>query len=520
MAEYWVNNLIGSDSGAGTENDPWFTVPGLTGANAVIAGDIINVRNGTTQAGRLNVPANNLTYRGYGLADNVLELRLPMSGAPFITCTQRIMRDPGVHEGMWILDGTAVDLDGSVNTGIRTGVVIEDMQLYGSQIGSRHAMTLATSAANVSGFTLRRFEIVGAAGRGITGNTKSLLIELGRITHTKDDNIGLNAWAANGYRAGSVDVLRDLELIEPNRITLGAGDTGSAGDHLHLQPADGRWDGSLDAQRIRCSKTTGAKQAAVLHATAADSVIRLRDWSLGGGGDCQILVGHIKGIIDIQRIHAVDWATEALPLFRFAAADTNPQTWAMDTGSVLRIKNVLAKGVTPSFYRSVDTEGARTFDGLIEIENNTILGTNITGSALAVFEFWSASDLASIGVNFQLRLRNNVCAISDKPQVKIPSGMDGDARYQIEGNRTSAGTYQVGETTYTDIAAFEAAHSYATDNSEGDPMVTAQGIPLTGSPLIGAGIHTEYKTDITGKAFYNPPSIGAYEYERPRIPRT
>lgn len=508
MAERFVNNLVGSDSGAGTENDPWLTVPGLTGANAVTAGDIINVRNGTVNTGRLVLPANDLTYRGYGLADNVLQLRLPVRGAPFMSRTVRVMRDPGVHEGMWILDGTAVDADGSVNTGIRTGVVIEDMQLYGSQIGSRHAVTLGSSAANVAGFTLRRFEIVGAAGRGITGSTKSLLIEFGRITHTKDDNIGLNAWAANGYRAGSVDVLRDLELIEPNRITLGAGDTGSAGDHLHLQPDGGRWDGSLDAQRILCSKTTGAKQAAVLHATAADSVIRFRDWSLGGGGDCQILVGHIKGTIDIQRIYAVDWATEALPLFRFAAADTNPQTWAMDTGSVLRIKNVLAKGVTPSFYRSVDTEGARTFDGLIEIENNTILGTNITGSTLAVFEFWSASDLASIGANFQLRLRNNVSALSGKPQVKIPSGMEGDARYQIEGNRTAAGTYQVGATTYTDIAAFEAAHSYATDNSEGEPMVTAQGVPLPGSPLLTQGVDLGYRRDIRG--FQSRRHIGAY----------
>ncbi len=86
MAEYFVNNLIGSNSGAGTETDPWFTVPGLTGANAVTAGDIINVRNGTVNPGRLVLTANNLTYRGYGVASNVLVL----SGAGVVWIGRRV----------------------------------------------------------------------------------------------------------------------------------------------------------------------------------------------------------------------------------------------------------------------------------------------------------------------------------------------------------------------------------------------------------------------------------------------
>lgn len=52
-----------------------------------------------------------------------------------------------------------------------------------------------------------------------------------------------------------------------------------------------------------------------------------------------------------------------------------------------------------------------------------------------------------------------------------------------------------------------------------DPMLSNGYRPLSTSTLIGAGAHTTYKCDAAGVQFWNPPSIGAYEYVRPRVER-
>lgn len=499
-----TNNGLSADS-------PWKLIPGQTGASAqtgygVVAGDTINVKRGSTTTLRLAPPANDLVYRGYGDANNGITLRVP-TRHPLFARSIRL-------DGFWAIDGRAIDADGAIGTGARTGVVMEDVKILGPQIGTRNAVSLASSTTAASGFTLRRFFISGAAGRGISANTTNVTLEYGRIEYTRDDNIGLNAWAANSYRAGSTDRLRYLELIEPNRASEGAPDDGASGDHLHLQPSDGKWDGSMLSEGIRCHKTTGAKQAVVAHATGAASLVSFKSWSVGGGGDCQFLVGHIKGTMEFDGIYAHDWALEALPLFRFAAADTSPPAWAMDTGSVLRIKNVIAHGATPAFYRTVHVESAHSFDGLIEINNNTVAGPNLGSSTLALFEFWSASDLNTFGPNFQLRLQNNAALVGGKPQVKIPTGTGGDSRYQIAGNRFDSGLFQIGATEYANLAAFQVAHSAATGNIDSDPMVSDEYAPLPGSPLLTSGADLGYLRDIRG--YQSRRHVGAYGAARLR----
>ena len=73
---------------------------------------------------------------------------------------------------------------------------------------------------------------------------------------------------------------------------------------------------------------------------------------------------------------------------------------------------------------------------------------------------------------------------------------------------------------YSTLAAVAAA-GYGSGTIAGaqslDPVTYA---PLTGSALIGAGAHVAYGIDAGGKAFFNPPSIGAYEAQRARSPVT
>lgn len=52
-----------------------------------------------------------------------------------------------------------------------------------------------------------------------------------------------------------------------------------------------------------------------------------------------------------------------------------------------------------------------------------------------------------------------------------------------------------------------------------NPLINFNGSLQNNSPAIGAGVFNDYFRDVLRKQFYNPPSIGAIEYERPRISR-
>lgn len=90
------------------------------------------------------------------------------------------------------------------------------------------------------------------------------------------------------------------------------------------------------------------------------------------------------------------------------------------------------------------------------------------------------------------------------------------------GLRSTSGAWQVttlaGSTEYATVAAFQSAHATSGGNLQQsdyaiDPPTYR---PLPDSPLIGAGVFTGWLLDNSGKRFRNPPSIGAYEYVRPR----
>lgn len=53
-----------------------------------------------------------------------------------------------------------------------------------------------------------------------------------------------------------------------------------------------------------------------------------------------------------------------------------------------------------------------------------------------------------------------------------------------------------------------------------DPLVSADLRPLAGSPLIAAGAYLGPRLDFNQAQFWNPPAVGAHEYQRPRALRT
>jgi hypothetical protein len=64
------------------------------------------------------------------------------------------------------------------------------------------------------------------------------------------------------------------------------------------------------------------------------------------------------------------------------------------------------------------------------------------------------------------------------------------------------------------------AKAYVTDDTYGDPEVALDGTIPSDSDMLGAGLHVAYMRDCTGKMFYNPPSVGAFEIDRARLSRS
>jgi hypothetical protein len=71
---------------------------------------------------------------------------------------------------------------------------------------------------------------------------------------------------------------------------------------------------------------------------------------------------------------------------------------------------------------------------------------------------------------------------------------------------------------YNAFHGFAAAsgHTLGANDVTADSLLASDGRPLSGSPLIGAGLHTGYGADFDGVQRFNPPTIGAYEAPRAR----
>lgn len=387
MAEYFINPIVGSNAGAGTELDPWYTIPGMTGANAVTAGDIINVRNGTVHVGRLSVPANDLTYRGYGLAQNVLWLTLPAKDVRY-TRTVKVVREAGVHEGMWTIDGKSVDLDGVLQFGNRPNITVEDVQVLGSRIGARSSIGVGFSSSTVSNSILRRFEVRGASGSGINIYNTGVTVEWGRVTHVLVDCITVLATVSNGSRAGAKDTFRYLELREPNFLSPDDPESGATGDCFQCIAYEGggnyAFESQVEMHDINCHKSSTGKQLFLFHDALGG--INVRRFRATGAGEKCTIIGPLRGTINIRDFYIEDPCpslTESLPTFRFERPNTGAPAWGMTTGAKLTIKNGITTGNHAGLYAIIQIEGASNFDGTVIIKNVTVLGRNVNALSWA-----------------------------------------------------------------------------------------------------------------------------------------
>jgi hypothetical protein len=488
-----------------SESTPWKLIPGQTGATSqtgygVVAGDVINVRTGTTTSLQIVPPVSDLTFRGYGLADNVLHVTVPRAD-PSKTQTVRVVRQAGTHEGMWTITGCTSST--CIDTSTRNGVTFEDVEIVGNSNQTSRVVAFAASSQNTSGLTLRRFKISTAPQTAIVVFSKGSLIEWGVIDTPTEDGILYGASTANSNKASTTDTLRFVEFVE-----VGGG--GTVGDAVQTLPNAGVYAGGLVMFGIYGVKSNAIKQMMLL--SDATGGITLDRFHFAGTptSHCQIGVETLRGTMTISNGYVKDGGASNA-LVRFVTSSGV----ASATGSLLRLRNIHHDAVqSAGLFTAASVTLAATADGAVEIENCTSTAQNTQGLSYSGAVSFAPGALLTWGANASCKVRNCLLAAGAQPSMRLPAGTANNADWIVAGNCTPGGSFTIGAASYADVAAFEAAHSAAVGNVNADPLITPDGRPLPGSPLLTAGADLGYVRDIRG--LQSRGHIGAYGAARLR----
>ena len=564
MAEFFIDFAAGSASGAGTEADPWLLAPGQTGASSqpnysIAAGSIYNIRNGTESNLSILVPANDLTYRGYGMAANVWAATLPVRGSPWLLNTVRKVRQAGTHEGMWRITITTNATKGINNGGNKSRVVIEDCHVTCPQYVSEGALPGscfygAGSTTTATDMTLRRCKATGGL-YGYDGYLKNPTLEWFHSTDPGEEGVAIlsqssQTWnggspidqAGNHNRLGSVDTMLGICIERPGRRPAPNG----AGDGLELGAAqmiaggpvhDSRMLARQDLDTIYVDLPADAPKQ-FLKCYDGTGGIRIRNFHFtGNGSNAGVLMAVVRGSISAKYGYVRNTFAGGLTAFRASAEwDTMP---CMTTGSRINIEHVVhdtPNGVTGFFQWGGSGTTLGDIDGTVTLRNNVSIGANNAVSVLSYRGIYSAFEGSGgvLGANASMIVENNLVLApgSAVPAVHLPTGGATNPSYVIRNNSFPPESgFDVGFVadgaphTYTTLAAFQAAVTGASANMSKTAAETGvsldNGFALTeSSPLVAAGVHAGYRRDPRGTPLWMPPAIGLYEYVRPRPART
>ena len=505
MAGPW---FVDPENGLTTNNGltvatPWQLIPGQTGATSqtgygVTTGDVINIRNGTTAnaAGdRIVLPANDLTYRGYGVADNVLILTLPKGNGTF---SKRVVREAGVHEGMWRIDATAITSAGPLNFSTRTGCVIEDLFIENA-LATSAAVIIGTSSQAQIGATLRRCKVANAV-QGISVYRPDTLLEDVLIDGCDNDGLNINTTATQSLHSGRFFRGKNLSILNCGRDTVAG-----IGDAIQMTSTSTGWAGNLEIANLYIYKLSAVKQGVMFG--LINGVVKVQGAYMDGGAAGRVSFGvtgtGANGAVTFR--NCVFSVTDAggNAIVRIASG-------ALASGSTITLDSLL---VLCSTYGGLFQWGGGigTVAGKVYVRNCTAIG--VAGNGLSYSAAVSGGTPETLDAAAELVCENNVFIGASPVAMRVPNGGLNDARWIFRNNYVSGATAVGAENlnTYSTVAAFQTAHSSATVNGSGDPLLTSDYKPTATSPLVSTGKHFGYRRDIEGKQRPNPPSIGAYD---------
>lgn len=164
----------------------------------------------------------------------------------------------------------------------------------------------------------------------------------------------------------------------------------------------------------------------------------------------------------------------------------------LDSTSIWCFGNLVENCLTGIYFGSATSVHSTGQSAVIE--GNTIIDCSVHG----VYLMTSADKATTV-------VRNNILTASDGA---VPSV-------------TNVGAAWTADELNNCFYGFAAASGHTLDASDitADPEIDANGHPQDGSPMIAAGVHTGYRRDGRGNAVWNPPTIGAFEFQRARTSR-
>lgn len=482
---------------------PWQLIPGQTGATsqtgyAVVAGDIINIKNGTRSSrGRIIFPANNLTYRGYGLAQNTLKLRLPGKN-PRDTIITTVVRVEGQHEGLWTLyEPTETNTILVYST--RNGCVVEDVEIIAPS--STSPISMGTSTSTAIGATLKRSRVLSSAFTGITAYTRQITIEDVEIKNIPGDALVIAASSSNSYRAGYPDILRRLSIIEPGTdVGLGVGDA------IQTEADSSRFESSLYIEGLYIEKSSEVKQALIFTDILGGLTLKQFHIRSVPDGHAQIMFSGIGGNFLIKDGYIKDGCA-GNAVFRYGGL------MGIETNTQLTIQNIVVDAPTNTgFFNLGASTDIATVDGAIYIEHCVMAGVNLQNLSYTAAISTHPGANITIGPNASLTARNNCITTSGAPLFRLPTGDANSPKWVFKNNATTNNTFAIGSTIYTSLTEFEAVHNGASNNINSVELLNSNFRPKLNSNLLSAGMFIRVETDIEKKQRQNPPCIGAYEY--------
>lgn len=510
MAEWFVDpeNGLTTNNGA-SAGTPWKLIPGQTGAPAqtgysVTAGDTINVKNGTVSNLQLVLPANNLTYRGYGLANNKLILTLPAGGGNKRTVT--VVREAGIHEGMWVLDAGATTPFGFLDYTNRSGCTVEDVHVIAPN--SSTTVSIGASSTTAIGATLRRSRVSGGGATGIAAYTRSLLFEDVALNDIDDDGITIGASINNNYRAGTNDILRRI-CIE----RVGTDTVSNLGDAIQTFALTDRFESSLQISSLYINKPSNVKQAIVFTDVLGGFVLEDFLFESTENGHAQILCSGLGGNATIRSGYIRNGCADNAAI-RFSGSQ------GMEVGTTLTVSGVIVNAPkNAGFFTVGGSENACTIAGQIVIANCSISGTNEQNFTFSGGVSVHAGSLVTLAATASLLAVNNIIEAPGQPAIRLPVGGANDSRWVLKNNQSTNTPWgAIGATNYTTVADFQAAHSSATGNLSLNigGFVDGQPVPAI---LADAGTYVQGVTLVNGRLRPNAVPVGAYMALEPRALR-
>lgn len=515
MAGPWYvdpENGLTTNDGLSPET-PWQLIPGQTGATAqtgygVVAGDIINIKNGTTTSLRFSAPANNLTYRGYGLASNKLVLTLPTQQNVSKTYQKTVVREEGVHEGMWTVSSDTETLS-IVSLFSRSGCVLEDCYVKGP--ASETCISVGLSSASGTSATVRRCRINGSNKQGLQAYTTNVLFEDILIENVDEDGMTIAASATNSYRAGSVDIIRRISIINPGRDT-----TAAVGDAFQTLRISDQCEGFLSMEDIYVYKTSTVKQGLVFSDLVGGLSLKRFHLANGSTGTVQVLFTGVGGNFTIDQGY-IEGGGSNNPIFRFTGAQ------GIETDKTLTIRNIVARNCTGGFFAWGSSEEACTVDGDVFIYNCSFDGLIKSNLSFSAGISCHPASQITIGANASLTAKNNFIGSTYENTtvgaIRLPSGDAGSAKWVFQNNYIVNPSFFIGSTNYATVDEFEFEHINAVNNLSGTINTYSNMAVKPNTALVHAGVFVGVLKDSTGNLYNNPPSIGAYEYIEERAVR-